>query len=275
MNTELGKWSERQRLAFIERMLFWRGYINRRDVIDYFGISPPQATNDLVHYTTLNPEGCRYNVRKRRYETTDSMKPCLIIPDFGTDTTFLGSQIRPDPDIPFILEPTLPIRNASIPVARELCQAVHRKQSLEIQYWSVNSGSAVWRRITPRGFAHDGLRWHVRAWCHNNGDFRDFVIGRMKNTRDTEVCLEAERIDEDWLTEISLHLRPNPKEKANVRKAIAMDYGMRAQKLILRVRRAMLVYTARRMGFIQSPDPDNLPMLNELQQLEWYKLSDK
>ncbi|MCH8474438.1 MAG: WYL domain-containing protein [Opitutales bacterium] len=275
MNTELGKWSERQRLAFIERMLFWRGYINRKDVIDYFGISPPQATNDLVHYTTLNPEGCRYNVRKRRYETTDTMEPRLIHPDFGRDTEFLGSQIRPQPDIPFILEPTLPIRTASIPVARELCQAVHRKQSIEIQYWSVNSGSALWRRITPRGFAHDGLRWHVRAWCHQNEDFRDFVIGRMKGTRDPEPSPEADRIDDDWVSEVCLHLRPNPAEQDNVRKAIAMDYGMRAQKLTLRVPRAMLVYTARRMGFIKEPTPANLPMLNELKQLEWYKLSNK
>ena len=273
MNSELVKWSERQRLAFIERMLFWRGYINRKDLIDHFGISPPQATNDLVHYTTLNPDSCRYNIRRRRYETLDTMEPCLIVPDFGHDTEILGCQIRPRHDIPFVREPTLPLRAADIQILRELCRAVHREDSLEIQYWSVNSGSSIWRRITPRAFAHDGLRWHVRAWCHQNEDFRDFVIGRIKATRSPEAITTPPPVDHAWIDEVSIHLRPNPSKAPTVRKAIAMDFGMKTQKLILRVPRAMLIYTVRRLGFIGEPTPDNLPMLNELEQLEWYKLS--
>ena len=54
MSSDISLWSERQRLRFIERVLFWRGYINRRDLMAFFGISAPQATNDLVNYSTRN-----------------------------------------------------------------------------------------------------------------------------------------------------------------------------------------------------------------------------
>lgn len=273
MNTELGKWSERQRLAFIERMLFWKGFINRKDLIDHFGISPPQATNDLVHYTTLNPEGCRYNIRQRRYETLETMEPCLIVPDFAHDSEILGSLIRPQADIPYLRGPTLPLRTADPRILRQLCLAVHREDSVEVQYWSIHSGSSVWRRITPRAFAHDGLRWHVRAWCHQNEDFRDFVIGRIKETRSPLPVSGPCPTDHDWLTDVRLHLRPNPAEDLTIQKAIAMDYGMKGRKLVLTTPRAMLFYTARRLGFIGQPTSANLPMLNELKQLEWYKLS--
>jgi hypothetical protein len=66
-STPIAAWSEQQRLLFVERLLFWRGTINRRDLCDYFGISLPQATNDLVAYSSLNPGACQYDVRRKCY----------------------------------------------------------------------------------------------------------------------------------------------------------------------------------------------------------------
>jgi len=40
-------------------------------------------------------------------------------------------------------------------------------------------------------------------------------------------------------------------------------------RLQLPVREALLVYAARRLGFVQDPEGKQLPILNELKQLEW------
>jgi hypothetical protein len=43
-------WTVEQRYQFIEFKLFWSGHINRSDLIESFGISQQQASNDLASY---------------------------------------------------------------------------------------------------------------------------------------------------------------------------------------------------------------------------------
>ncbi len=235
----------------------------------YFGISAPQATNDLVNYSTRNPAGCVYNVRSKRYESGSEMEPVLIEPEFGRDMGLLGANLWPEGVLDFVMEPPMPPRMASTALMRTLVLAAHRGEAVDIRYWSVHSGSAVWRAVSPRAFAWDGLRWHIRAYCHENDDFRDFVIGRIKGCRNQRPCTAEGQTDKNWFTSVTMILRPNPALSENQRKAIEMDYGMRSGQLKLVVRTALLVYTARRLGFIQNPDEAKLPVLNELKQLEW------
>ena len=44
------RWSVEQRLEFIDFLLYWGGRVNRRNLIDHFGISLPQASSDLTLY---------------------------------------------------------------------------------------------------------------------------------------------------------------------------------------------------------------------------------
>lgn len=254
-------------------MLFWRGFINRRDLIDQFGISPPQATNDLVHYSTRNPGGCQYNVRKKRYEAPSNMNTVLISPDFGRDMEWLGASVWPEEGGDFIASVDAPARVIRVDLARKLCRAAHRRESLEVRYWSVASGTAKWRRISPRTFGFDGHRWHVRAFCHERERFGDFNVGRMKGCRKGGECPFRDRVDEDWNAMVRMVVTPHPNLAEAQKQAIAMDYGMRQGELRFPVRRAMLVYAARRLGFIKPFEgrPD-LPMANELGELLWRDL---
>ena len=269
MTTEISHWSERQRLHFIERILFWRGYINRRDLVDFYGISPPQATNDLVNYQTRNPGGCLYNVRSKRYESTADMKMVLLEPDFGADMSAIHTAMRWDEGIEFVLEPDRPQRIAPVDYLRTLSLAAHRKESLELRYWSVSSGTADWRRISPRCFGNDGLRWHVRAYCHKRGEFRDFNIGRMKGLRKNAPCPFTDKVDEAWSRSGIMTIVANPELSKNERMALEMDYGMEKGQVKFSVREAMLTYSARRLGFVGRINKGCLPMLNETKQLLW------
>ena len=270
MSTErtIGGWSERQRLAFIERLLYWRGTINRKDLCDHYGISLPQATKDLVTYTTLNPSACQYDVRKKCYVAEARMRPILVEPDFGADMDVVGGAMRTDLALgEFTLEPTRPPRAADQGVQRKLSVAAAQGLAVEGHYWSVHSGTQAARWMSPRAFGYDGLRWHVRAFCHRDEAFKDFVVGRFTAVGRTKPCPFAEAVDEDWLETETLRIRPNPKLSPKRRKAMAMDYGMSDGFLELSVRRAMRLYTLRRLGFVREPLVP--PMLNEVGELEW------
>ena len=43
-----------------------------------------------------------------------------------------------------------------------------------------------WRWITPHAFGNDGLRWHVRAYCHIDKKFKDFLLSRCLDRGDGE-----------------------------------------------------------------------------------------
>ena len=268
MDSTIAGWSERQRLLFIERLLFWRGTINRRDLCDHFGISMPQATKDLVSYTTLNTGACQYDVRKKCYVASDRMEAVLHEPNFSEDMEVVGAAMLDAATAgEFVLGFSRPRRVANLQLHRKLSLAACRGESVEVTYWSVNSGKSEKRRLSPRAFGFDGLRWHVRALCHRSEAFRDFVIGRFQSVGKPQPCVKSDVVDADWLEVETLEFQANPSLSKSRRTALEMDYGMEQGRLELSVRRAMQLYTLRRLGFVKKTMKP--PMLNELKELQW------
>ncbi|MEO5366942.1 MAG: WYL domain-containing protein, partial [Magnetococcus sp. WYHC-3] len=54
-------WGVERRMEFIEFRLFWEGRINRRDLIEQFGVSVPQATVDFKQYQERAPDNLLYD----------------------------------------------------------------------------------------------------------------------------------------------------------------------------------------------------------------------
>src|SRR5262245_20079154 len=70
-----------QRLEFIEFRLLWEGGVNRSDLIDQFGVSVPQASNDLTAYRELGPENVTYDLSGKRYVSASSFRPKFLKPN--------------------------------------------------------------------------------------------------------------------------------------------------------------------------------------------------
>ena len=79
----------------------------------------------------------------------------------------------------------VPHRRVDVDVLRSLLAAVRRQRAIEILYQSMNPirPEPTWRWITPHAFGNDGLRWHVRAYCHIDKKFKDFLLSRCLETR--------------------------------------------------------------------------------------------
>jgi predicted DNA-binding transcriptional regulator YafY len=146
----------------------------------------------------------------------------------------------------------LPNRKGKDLVVRMVMQSLLNGQKLKLQYWSVSSGKSTWREIAPAGLGHDGYRWHARAWCYKNGDYRDFVLSRISAVKLPEDISEAKGeplpADEDWETFVTVKLKPNSELDENSRRAIELDYGIRKNGVLkLEVRRAMRNYLLEHM----------------------------
>ena len=72
------RWSQKQRLEFIEFRLQWEGRVNRSDLINFFAISVPQASLDFAKYRELAPDNAVYDATEKTYIAGSSFAPVLV-----------------------------------------------------------------------------------------------------------------------------------------------------------------------------------------------------
>ncbi|RFC46511.1 MAG: putative DNA-binding transcriptional regulator YafY [Verrucomicrobia bacterium] len=246
--SNLEQWAVRERLAFVERVAWWRGAVNRGDLREVFGISSAQASADLQLYLELNPGSMAYNLKTKRYESSSGM-PCVlhgprleegvrqflgeVAPVSVLGTGLAGSRV----DLS-----AAPMRKASPVVERHVFLSLLHRQRLRIRYWSVRSSRDSVREIAPHALGHDGYRWYVRAWCFEDSGFKDFVLSRIERADWPGAPFLPGVRDEAWENFVDVILVPNQSLDELQRRTIERDYGMEGGHLRFRVREAMLEY---------------------------------
>jgi hypothetical protein len=248
------RWSQQRRLEFIDFVLCWDGQLNRGDITDFFDISVPQASLDIAHYIELAPHNLDYDKSSRTYLRSERFR--ALYPGSAADH-FLSellssarngdahtSKLRHMPPIAIVPSPG---RTINTKVVISIQRAIRQGTGLRLVYQSLSQPEPGPRTITPHAFAHDGLRWHVRAYCHTREEFRDFVLARILRIDGAAAPGLGGDADADWNTLVSLVLSPHPKLNAAHRRAIELDYGMTRERVELRCRVALLFYVLRHL----------------------------
>jgi hypothetical protein len=242
-------------MEHIERCLFWKGELQRADVVDHFGVNPAQAAADFRDYMLAAPGNMDYNKSRKRYLPLPSFAPRFIQPISLDEFVGMVSPVIEAETWP------LPLRIAAPDTLQTVVRAIRCHEALEIRYQSMTDPRPSWRWVSPHAFASDGDRWHVRAFCHKRGKFRDFVLGRIIETRNGKPSEADPSKDVDWYTFVTVVITPNPQLSEDQRTAIAAEHNMpRNHELKLRLRKAMLFYLKARF----SPQPDSVAVAHQL-----------
>ena len=266
------RWGVERRLEFIEFRVFWEGGVNRTDLKDQFGISAPQATGDLCTYMDLAPGNIEYNASEKRYVPTGNFVPRLITPTAEDYLRQLTSAEGNDgcakwvASIPMI--DVIPVlrRRVEPAVLREMVKAMRTNASISVLYQSMSAHAPeiAWRTISPHALASDGARWHVRALCHKDFIFKDFLLSRCQETGQHGSAGASQQMDKHWCSYFEVVLEANPALSASQRDAIAKDYEMKDGRLVLPVRTALLFYLNKqwRLDYFAFDDkPANNPLV--------------
>jgi hypothetical protein len=64
-------YAKAQRMRMVDFLLAQYGTINRDALVDFFGISTPQASLDLAQYQQLAPQNMCYDTREKTYCRTE------------------------------------------------------------------------------------------------------------------------------------------------------------------------------------------------------------
>lgn len=222
-----------------------------------FGVSVPQASSDLTLYQKLAPQNLRYDSSEKRYVPTAEFAPRFLKPNaerylvqlqaiadhvINLDDTWIGSA----PDVGVM---PVPGRRIEPSLLKRFIEVMRQYRSIEIHYQSMNSQrpEAIWRRITPHAFGNDGLRWHVRAFCHLEHKFKDFILSRCRNLREEGAGGARPAEDRQWQMMFNVELTPNPELTESQQQTIAMDYDMVDGRAVIPVRCALLYYFEKRL----------------------------
>jgi len=252
------RWSVEQRVAFAARRLYWDGTINRDDLMRRFGVSANQATADLARLKDAYPDGFAYDTVTRRYRAQNQFLPHEAHPTRLLRELRLIAEGHLDPQdsvlasVPALAIAELPERSLDAAVLRAVLTAIRGRQAIGARYVSFQRPGERQRILSPHALVFDGFRWHVRA--HDAGDdtFKDFVIARLSRVAPAGAWRRVPAEDAAWNRMMTLEIAPHPGLDPHQRRVIARDYGMDAkQRLLLKVREAVLFYVRRRFGLTE------------------------
>jgi hypothetical protein len=270
------RWGVEHKLQFIEFRLFWEGHVNRSDLIDKFSVSQNQASGDLNRYIALAPDNMVYDKSGKTYLRSSSFSPLFLKPDA---TQYL-SQVRsvaegivaPEDawigNFPAFDAAPSPARGIDPVALRSIVIAIRRREAIHILYQSMSAPDPEWRWISPHALAFDGFRWHARSYCEKSGEFRDFVISRIMEARQTRPSVDTLASDSAWNELVELHIGPHPALSPNQQRVVELDYGMNNGQVTILVRQALLYYALKRLGLdtdpaARKPQDQQIVLLND------------
>lgn len=249
---------QQERLFYLEFRLYFLGHANRSDLQKRFGLKESSASRDIALYKKLAPKNVVYDYGIKSYIPQDSFKPLF---------SYTGTQVLtalthgfgddyPGPKFPEIAteapaQAPLPF----IPVLAAVTRAIHKQQSLMVQYISEDTGEQS-REIVPHALIDSGTRWSVRAYDRGNHRFEDFVINRIisvKGVADEPNESETKDADILWNQIVELTLKPHP--SLAYPQAIEKEYGMRGGSLKMTCRAALKSYLLRQWRVDTSATP--------------------
>jgi predicted DNA-binding transcriptional regulator YafY len=117
-----------------------------------------------------------------------------------------------------------------------------------VDYRSVNSPNKDGRIIVPHSIVHSGMRWHIRAYCEKNQDYRDFTLTRFYGVPE-RVGYSEHTAEQDivWNSLVNVCFMPDPRLSPEQQEIVANDYSMTNKRLVIQVRGSLVQYLLQMM----------------------------
>ncbi|EKO3921864.1 WYL domain-containing protein [bacterium 19MO03SA05] len=245
------RWDLLFRYRMIEIIALWEGRLNTNHLMQSFGIGRQQASKDINTYLSDIARGnLIYDKKLKGYKPSDSFVPKLTS---GHADEYLHILSRTEDmavtftELDMGFENTAMVRpvtrNISPEILRPLVQAIREKKRVDICYTSLKDGEPSERIISPHTLVCTPLRWHVRAYCEQSGDYRDFVLSRIHGIPDiNDNAIHGKLGDELWNTQVTVDIVPDQRFNEKQKMVIEKDYAMNNGALSIETNASLIRY---------------------------------
>ncbi|WP_205746284.1 WYL domain-containing protein [Dyella amyloliquefaciens] len=231
------------------------------------------ASRDLLAFRRQYPRALEGDPSGKAYDASIGLRPELTQGTFAEYQQLIGINGEG------VSGSTIPIESSRLDHTQidyrsfsRLHSAIRMGTSVLIEYRSMSHPEKHQRLIRPHSFIQAGPRWHVRAFCKESDDFRDFNLGRISSIKqDLDLSLPGLVDDRDWNTFVRLRLVPHRGLSALQQKLVRDEYMAGTTAHVFEVRKPMAHYLMQSFRAAVDPlketPPDFLLMVDESEPL--------
>lgn len=257
------------RLRQLALLLAWEGRLSRSRVMELFELSPVRASEWIRALREQRPRWMTWDSRARSYNATEAVYRAqrdgnddLRTDDLVGLESYLSlagvlSSHNDDGGV------RTAFRDFSVPSAKifaTLRRAVDEKLTVEIQYRSMREPAAHSRLIEPHSMIRAGRRWHVRAYCDKNDDFRDYSLGRIGSAKLLEQSsVHALGEDTAWTTTVRVVIAAHPALSPPQADVVRFEYFRGSSSRVETSRAALVQYLIQDLRAATSPKTQKPP----------------
>ncbi len=235
LDVEKLRFSQRQRLTYLESVAYWEGAVDRPRISSVFDVSENHVTKDFRLYKDAFPDNLRYDETTRAYRPTRRFKPRIAT---GTAEEYLsilrgyveraGSAGTPGLGmVAQVYAMPQPVGSVDKDILNSITRAISSHTGLEISYQSMSKAQPGTRTVWPHALIFTGTRWHARAYDSHYGEFIDLVLQRIlsaKPINDHSPVTAFE--DGPWNRVVDIEVVPKLKLTPTQSAVVAREFGM-------------------------------------------------
>jgi hypothetical protein len=230
-------------LRDLETILVWEGEIDNariREVLDVKPVWASRLISELMQYLGSSVK-------------RDSAHAPL---------KFAGQKFKGVPDdylrivgsSELIEDARLDISSASPAIFSKVIQAIRKREGLRITYRSMTNPLGTERIVFPHVMVRVSRRWHVRAWCDQRKEFRDFTLGRITSLESLNTASPiAKEDDREWSETENVSIIAHPALSTEQQDMIRAEYFQSATAMRLVIRRCLIDYILRDLHVATDP----------------------
>ncbi len=211
---------EKNRYKVMRRMALWEGRLSRARLMEVMGLSGIRVSQLIREVREETPDWFEWDSKSKSYFVTPAAyKKALVELKAGTSDLSLAAYLA-EADIhadlalgagPVTVAPWS-FSQVNPSVFSRIRLAIEQGTRLKLEYRSMRTPEPHPRTVEPHSLIQTGRRWHMRGYCLETGDFRDFVLGRIvKLTMQDQKAESAVAEDAKWNTVVKVRIQAHPK----------------------------------------------------------------
>ncbi len=247
----LAKLLEKNRYKVMRRMALWEGRLSRGRLMDVLGLSGIRVSQLLREVREETPDWFDWDSKSKSYFVTPTAyKTAQAELKAGTSDLSLAAYLA-EADIhadlatgagPITVAPW-GFSQVNPNIFSRIRLAIEQGTRLQLKYRSMQTPEPHTRTVEPHSLIQAGRRWHMRGYCLETSDFRDFVLGRI--TKIIELDQRSENTvmeDSKWNAVVKVRIQAHPKLTPGQQDLVRCEYFDGTSVRVHSCRGAMLPY---------------------------------
>lgn len=226
-----------QRLAMLKLLLIWEGRLNRGRLMELFELGSNWASVWIREFREQHPDWLAWDTKTRSFHATSAAYKAWRSSDSRRleDAASLAQYLALV-GLPYAATSAAPGEGGILAAFPDLStpsphhfavisEGIRLGRAVQLTYRSMQNPEPHQRVISPHNLIRAGRRWHVRAYCDTQQDFRDYALSRIVDAKLLPIlATRGEQDDKAWLTGVRVRLVAHPDLTPEQESLIRFEY---------------------------------------------------